>query len=217
MVTYKPRWRKVYTKANEFLVLSEVIDAFPFSTIKFIKEMADISFCSFKDARKRNLAPTSYGSDSAFLSRMNGRHIIFFNDEHVRSRIQFSLLHEFAHFILGHDYDTKNEELYGLQEVEANYFTAQILMPEQILREIVKREVLLDSKFLMEHFSVSEEAAIKRITNLNKIRDFNRSREEVEYDDIIIMKYLAFIDSIKRSILNFEYDWERQQERNMWY
>ena len=216
-MTYKPRWKEVYAKANEFLVLSKVIDSFPFSTTKFIKELSDISFCSFSDARKKGIEPTNYGSDSAFLSRLNGRHIIFFNDGHVKHRIQFSILHEFAHFILNHDYDTIDEELYGIQEAEANYFAAQILMPEHILRELVSRELCVDSDFIMHHFSVSEEAAIKRIDTLNKIRDFNRSREEVEYDDIILMKYSSFIDEIKSPILTFEYEWERQQERDSWY
>lgn len=217
MVIYKPRWKEVYAKANEFLVLSRVINAFPFSTTKFIKELADISFCSFSDARKKGIEPTNYGSDSAFLSRLNGRHIIFFNDEHVRYRIQFSLLHEFAHFILNHDYATKDGELYGIQEAEANYFAAQILMPEQILRELASRELCIDSNFIMDHFVVSEEAAIKRIDTLNKIRDFSRSRKEVEYDDIILMKYSSFIDEIKRPILTFEYEWEKQQERDNWF
>lgn len=217
MAIYKPRWKEVYVKANEFLVLSRVIDSFPFSTTKFIKELSDISFCSFSDARKKGIEPTNYGSDSAFLSRLKGMHIIFFNDGHVKHRIQFSLLHEFAHFILNHDYDIIDEKLYCIQEVEANYFAAQILMPEQILRELVSRELLVDSDFIMHHFSVSEEAAIKRINTLNKIRDFNRSIEEVEYDDIILMKYSSFIDEIKRPIINFEYEWERQKERDNWY
>lgn len=217
MVTYKPRWKEVYAKANEFLVLSREIDSFPFSTTKFIKELADISFCSFSDARIKGIEPTDYGSDSAFLSRLNGRHIIFFNDGNVKYRIQFSILHEFAHFILKHDYDTIDEELYGIQEAEANYFAAQMLMPEQILRKLVDLDVYVNSKFIMEKFAVSEEAAIKRIDTLNKIRDFNRSREEVEYDDIILMKYSSFIDEIKSPILTFEYEWERQQERDNWY
>lgn len=216
MATYKPRFKEVYVKANEFLVASHSILTFPFSTIKFVKELADISFCSFEKARSMGLEPMNFGSDSAFLTRQNGKHIIFFNQNNIKPRIQFSILHELGHFIFEHDYDTKDEKLYGVQEVETNYFAAQLLMPEQILRELTKREVYVDSQFLMKYFSVSSEAANKRINTLDKIKDFNKSKEEVAYDDLILMKYQGFVDSIKKPIISFDDELALEEERQKW-
>ena len=47
----------------------------------------------------------------------------------------------------------------------------------------------------MTIFGVSEQAAIKRIENLNQIT-WERSQIEKEYDDIILNKYLSWINSI---------------------
>lgn len=215
---YKPDWIKVYRMANEILVVSETIESFPFSTTKLIKKFSDLSICSFKNARERGVEPTHFGSDSAFIVKMNGRHIILFNDKHPKSRIQFSLLHEFGHFLLGHQFRNINDELYGVQEVETNFFAAQLLMPKQLIQELFSRGVKIDEKFLVNYFGVSKEAARKRLEYLDKVKDFNFSREEVEYDDIILLKYGSFVEQIKRKpLFSFESDYEMELERENWY
>lgn len=217
LVIYKPNFTIPYTKANEILVVSETITSFPFSATKLIKEFSDISICSFEWARSKGVEPTDLGSDSAFIVRIDGRSVIFFNEEHPKSRIQFSLLHEFGHFLLGHKFEKITDEEYSMQEVETNFFVAQLLMPKQIINELFNREVIIDQTFLVENFKVSKEAADKRLDHLNKVREFSYKKKEVYFDDIILKKYGNFIDGIKKPIDNFEDYYEKELERQQWY
>ena len=69
----------------------------------------------------------------------------------------------FAHFILGHKMNlNQSDPLYDIQELEANCFAAQLLMPEQILRECSKRHKAITVDFIINSFDVSEDAAKKR-------------------------------------------------------
>ena len=92
-------------------------------------------------------------------------------------------------------------------------------MPEQVIRELRSRGVIVDKRFLMEHFEVSETAAQKRIDTLAKTNTEWRSRAEKEYDDVILWKFSAFMDAIcpRRVTYDFEDEYERQRERDSWY
>ena len=50
----KEDFKRIYTKANEVLVVSKCIDGFPFSVSAFVKEMSDVSLCSYS-RQVRNL------------------------------------------------------------------------------------------------------------------------------------------------------------------
>ena len=152
---------------------------------------------------------------------MQGAHIIFYNQAEDPCRIRFSILHEFGHYILGHELNLKREErLYGIQEIEANCFAAQLLMPEQLLRVCLKRGKHLSDEYIMESFGVSREAAQRRRKTLAKTSYEWRTREEVEYDDIILQKYKDVLNRIaplpRQYSYTFEDDLEREQERSYW-
>lgn len=119
---------------------------------------------------------------------MFGAHIIFYNQDEAPYRVRFSILHEFGHYFLGHELNLdRNDKLYGVQEVEANCFAAQVLMPEQLLRECSKRGKKLSEDFIMKSFGVSWEAARKRRNTLARTVYEWRSREESRYDDIVLI------------------------------
>ena len=129
------------------------------------------------------------------------------------------MLHEIGHYLLEHKLKTENLNLYEKQEVETNYFAAQLLMPEQTLIEIQARGKRISTDFLVSSFQVSKEAARKRIETLNKIKPEYRTRDEKEFDDLILLKYKMFLDSImpaKNSYNWFDDEYERQQERDTW-
>lgn len=130
------------------------------------------------------------------------------------------MLHEIGHYLLEHKLKTENLNLYEKQEVETNYFAAQLLMPEQTLIEIQARGKRISTDFLVSSFQVSKEAARKRIETLNKIKPEYRTRDEKEFDDLILLKYKMFLDSImpaKNSYNWFDDEYERQRERDSWY
>ena len=110
-------------------------------------------------------------------------------------------------------------DLYKKQEIETNYFTAQLLMPEQILIECRKRDKRLTPDFLISHFEVSSLAADKRLTTLSKIQPEWHRDNEKEYDDIILMRFAEFIDKIAPKPIDYFFsdEEERQRERDTWY
>lgn len=218
-MTYKPEFRKAYVVANEILLKSQTISVFPFSVTKVIKEISDIQCCSFERAWKYSVDIEALGSESAILTEYFGRLIIFYNQLDAEGRIRFSMLHEIGHYFLCHNLNTDDKALYAKQEIEANFFAAQILMPEQLLLEIQKRGKRINVDFLVTSFNVSKEAANKRIETMYKIKPEYRSKEEKEFDDLILLKYKMFLDTIipeKNQYNWFEDEYERQMERDRW-
>ncbi len=215
-------YTKVYCKANELLVSASSIDAFPFKVSSLIKEQSDIRLCKYSKAFEQYGVPiTQFGSESAVITEFCGAFIIFYNQCEVEYRVRFGIMHEFGHYVLGHKYNLKESDpLYHKQELEANCFAAQILMPEQIIRECRNRGKHISIDYIMRWFAVSEEAATKRKRTLANTAYEWKSRAEREYDDIIILKYASMINKIAPKspyVYDFDDEYKRQNERDSWF
>ena len=92
-------------------------------------------------------------------------------------------------------------------------------MPEQIIREMQKRGKTITVAFLSSVFGVSTTAAQKRIDTLAKTNVEWRNRQEKEFDDIILFRHKAFIDSVcpPRIFYSYEDEYEIQRQRDNWY
>lgn len=215
----KPAFAKSYAKANEILVKSSVITTFPFSPKDLVTEQTPIVCRSFKKAKKYGVEMTHFGSESAIIMRLHGKNVIFYDETKPETHTRFSILHELGHAINRHNFSNKSEEIYHKYEVETNYFAAQLLMPEQLLRELQRRNVPLTSDFLQTTFGVSAQAAEKRLETLTKTSADWRSKAETEFDDIIISRHSDFLDTIRPShtVYDFEYEYERQRKRDTWF
>ena len=150
---------------------------------------------------------------------MKGRRIIFYNENKPLTHVKYSIIHEFGHDVNGHDLGTKDPDTYRCYEIETNFFAAQLLMPEQVLREVGRRGVKITKNFLIDRFEVSEAAAQKRLDTLAKTNSEWRSREEKEYDDVILHKFSAFIDDIcpRKVTFDLEDEYETQRKRDSWF
>lgn len=215
----KPDFKKSYILANEMLVASVCIKTFPFDARQFVKEQTDLKFCSFKKAFEKYGVPYEcFGSDSACLSRNNGKNILFYNQDEWNIRDSFNVLHETGHFLMNHETNLeKDDHVYGKQEVETNYFTAQMLMPMQVLKEIQRRGYKVCESFIVKHFGVSYSAAKKRMATLNK-KSFFTADEKI-FDDIILKKYAVFINRIAPKKHEYScscWDDPMQKERDSW-
>lgn len=219
-MSYKPDFKRAYMLANRILLISRSINTFPFSITKVIKELSDIQCRSFKKAYEYGVDIEAFGSESAVLIECMGRSIIFYNQDEREERVRFSMLHEIGHYLLEHKMDTHDKALYDKQEIETNFFAAQLLMPEQTLQELQTRGKRITVDFLVDSFRVSKEAANKRIDSLQKINPKYRTEDEREFDDLILLKYESFLSKIlpKRNIYNmFDDEEERQRDRESWY
>ncbi len=220
-----------YDKANNVLVGTSVIASFPYSIKKVIMEYSNIN-CIDEQKLKSLLLKYEgnydksmsiikiFGSNDAVLFTLGNMNLIIYsNDGSIdKRRIKWSLCHEFGHYILGHDKsDIKNYEKY---EVETNFFTAQLLMPEQIINELRRRGKIITIDTLVKWFGVSKLAARKRIETLRKADSRRRSEDQKMVDGIIVNKYREFIDSVaplpSRSLDYFEEDEQMEMKRNTW-
>lgn len=111
-------------------------------------------------------------------------YIILYNSfDNNYARRNWSITHEIGHIYLGHKTDDP------LEEIEANFFAAQLLMPEAVLRAIYYNNRRLNADDVHRYFYVSKPAAIKRIHTLNR-KYFNNSEE----NEVLLEKFRDAIE-----------------------
>jgi Zn-dependent peptidase ImmA (M78 family) len=99
------------------------------------------------------------------------------NSQHHKHRQRFTIAHEIGHYLLHSNqmlhYDRPEVEtmhfradnISNLNEIEANHFAAELLMPEERVRELIDSDVTLIQE-LADRFNVSEDAMRYRLINL---------------------------------------------------
>ncbi len=218
----RPAFEKAYRRANELLASSKTIKDFPFDAKNLVKEIGQGSIVcrSFSKAEKYGVDITDFGSESAIIMMFHGKYIIFYDDTESPRRIYFSIIHELGHYVLEHKLNLPKGSEYDRQEIEANFFTAQTIMPEQIIRLFQKRGTSINRSFIKNTFGTSDEAAQKRIETLAKTSAEWRSRAEKEFDDVILFKFNSYINRIcpiKSDYYDSEYEEDMQNKRNSWF
>lgn len=126
-------------------------------------------------------------SVSGMLVIKNGHAIIGVNENHHPNRQRFTLAHELGHFLLHRNKssifvdastiffrDNTSSDGSKTQEIEANAFAAELLMPEKQVREAVSSQPLdaFDEgavRRLAAQFGVSAQAITIRLTRLELI------------------------------------------------
>ena len=203
----------IVSKAYEILILQNKlifpIDVFNLKSNYNIKilsftKMAELNNCSIND-----IIELSDGAD-AFKFERNNIILIVYNDKiNNINRIRWSIAHEYGHIILNHT--TQSDQ----NEIEANFFAANLLLPGCILKELKSKRDYIDLDYLKNKFSISHEAASKFFSNINS-KGFDYFNNE--YDDIIIAKADAFLKAETRNSRRLEFleEEELQNERDSW-
>ncbi|ECI2307723.1 ImmA/IrrE family metallo-endopeptidase [Salmonella enterica] len=102
----------------------------------------------------------------------NGVPVIRYNPHDSLKRQRFTIAHELGHFALNHGHafrdNKKNFSLnnFDLQEVAANKFAAELLMPEIAVRILVNKRKITDIEELARLFDVSVIAIKYRLEKL---------------------------------------------------
>lgn len=216
----KVEYKKASEFASELLITTNVISSFPFDIRKFVKENFDITLCSFKKAKLKGVKVENFGSKSAVWHEIDGMNVIFYNQDEMIERVRFSIAHELGHYVMNHITNLdKDDDLYQIQEHEANTFAAQLLMPYQLLDVCVYNGIDVTADFIRKLYGTSNEASLCRKMTMEKISGFNW-RINGEYDDIINYRYLFILEpyiSKKSNFYDFEDEYEKQKERDSWY
>ena len=221
MATCKPDFKKSYIAAHEKLVKLPLGTTFPLKTSKIIEDFSDLELHSFCWAEKHGFPRIYFKSESAELYEQNGCYTVFYDETKPPAHSKFSILHELFHYESNHDLNAgeKNTELYNKQEVEANFFAAEMLMPEPVIKELEKRGKKMDAKEIQKVFGTSAKAAEIRFKTLKSYPSFLRSNEEKEFDEYLVkFTFRKFIDSVcpKTRKLDLQYEYEMQAERDSW-
>lgn len=124
-------------------------------------------------------------SVSGVLVVKDGRPTIGINQTHHPNRQRFTIAHELGHYLLHRDISTvfvdavyhrddESSEGTKLQEIEANAFAAELLIPETMVREQFGHQPIADVddaliRRLAARFEVSAQALTIRLTTLGLI------------------------------------------------
>lgn len=131
-------------------------------------------------AKKLNIKVILYdfsdGVSGAFFKDHDNL-ILGVNKSHSKQRQRFTIAHEIAHYILHSTeylhYDLKKQEeiffradnISNPDEVEANHFAAELLMPEILINKCIDNNILLIED-LAKLFNVSKDAMMYRLISL---------------------------------------------------
>lgn len=175
------RKKFIIEKVNELIRLNSIIDA-PVNLNKITNYL-----------QIEVLTKQSEDELSGFLFRdfANNQNIIGINQNHPLNRKRFTLAHEIGHFVLhnheGFHFDSKNESYLiklrktnfdptnEIEEQEANFFAAELLMPKEFLENDIAKfkdaDLLFDDNIprLAKKYKVSVRSLTFRLANLGKI------------------------------------------------
>ena len=103
-----------------------------------------------------------------------GKYVISVNANHGQNRQRFTIAHELGHYALNHGdkKDTLFRHANGAHErdeIEANQFAAELLMPEGVIRHLIFNEKIVDVSILAGKLWVSEQAMLYRLKNLGLV------------------------------------------------
>lgn len=121
-------------------------------------------------------------ADNGFLYKHGDFIFVLHNEKHCKSRCNFTNGHELGHIVLGHKKDNDEEE------IEANFFSAQTIMPTALIRYLHEQNIHINIDTLKKFFGVSEPAANKKIITLK--RHFSHHK----WDQDLIRKYQDSLD-----------------------
>lgn len=124
-----------------------------------------------------------------------GRHLILYNDWILSSaRKRWSIAHEIGHICCCHTEDGPE------QEMQANDFAAELLMPQIVLHEAISAGLVCNVQDVASLFRVSLQAA------QNQLRSANSPHHFGDLDYQLLQKYLPLIKSeISEPIVTIPY------------
>lgn len=138
--------------------------------------------------------------DGCYVVKYDGYNVILYDETlaHNTEHTIFGLTHELGHIFCGHhDNDGLDD---GIKEIEANFFAAQVLMPEIVIYYMLKNYYAngIDAFDLISLFAVSYEAASKRIKTFNRKQFWNVSQR----DQLLLQRFMPFIKAYYANVIS---------------
>ena len=123
------------------------ISGFPLNPFELAEKM-NIRCIPYRDlSKKARTEALEYSEDGCSLEKLNCEWIIYYNDEFSRGTINNIIMHEIAHYWLGHTGTKENEER---EESEASFFAKFTLAPPVIADRLLSAFVDIEFKLTFE-------------------------------------------------------------------
>ncbi len=203
----RPDFDKCIKLANDLLFKQSFISTrLDVTTLIFSKKIYFFSIQEYCEATDTKLTDFISKANQCLVDgctiKYGEFYFILHNDKpQCKEHLNWTRAHEIGHIYLNHN---KDEDL---EEVEAHFFAAQLLMPEYTLRQ-ASSHFKLDCSTIMDVFGVSEEAALKRMNTLSKKWFFNPSakdkyiwlnhKKDIELYSYCLEQDLSFADIVNR-------------------
>lgn len=113
-------------------------------------------------------------------------YIVLYNKNLCANRRNWTIAHEIGHIYLGHEQDTE------VEEIEAHFFAAQLLMPEFILYKVYMNIGKLTEKEILDLFFVSSDAAKKRILTFQRKHKYSCTKDDRLIWDVLEKDVTAY-------------------------
>lgn len=168
--------KKVKHLENTFSKISSVVKSQLYPFIK-LRKLSLLTY-TFKDffnhiVKKNDIKVLSHHFsrrkiDGLTLIDRRGRTSLSYEKENPRVRQNFTKCHELGHFLLGHQgsvFTELKENQFFLEEIEANYFSACLLMPDIVLLSKIFYQKLTFQE-VADSLAVSTEALSIRLMDL---------------------------------------------------
>lgn len=196
----KPRFDFVIDRAYSLLVELGV-SSLPVSHTAILEEYQDCIVCNSLSEVNELLKAQEGGSLSlpsegkAYRRRNDGMNVIVYDDISITNpdRIRWTIMHELGHILLGHLSDFEmtalnrggiSEKEYGVLEVEANMFAAEVLAPYAVLKRITN----LSKEQIRTMCWLSNDATNKRYESM-----FTGYHPVTSYDSILLRNFSSFL------------------------
>lgn len=205
IIPNKPRYKFVQKTARDILVELN-ITTFPVDPFKIIQAYSDRILCFSWTEGKIIL-----GSNDPFHLKRKGidariiwvphinKSILVYDDTQLNPfRERWTIMHELGHFFLGHLTDFPDTEIkktdnehyaqeYGVLEVEAHAFAAEVLCPSAIFPFFQRNgKIIITKDYLAHLFLLSNEASAKRLDGITS------GRVPIAKDPILARNFFNF-------------------------
>ena len=169
-MTQRPNFRKAKSLATQLLYSqSKKTDLKTnIESLAFDKNIKFVTIQDFCDKTKNSIlcfqcSDNNLPDGMCQYIEKTDTYVVLYNQSLFPHRKKWTIAHELGHIYLGHTEDN------DIAEIEAHFFAAQLLMPEQVvlyLKDLNDGDITAEK--LVELFDVSFESATKRINTIKK-------------------------------------------------
>lgn len=209
--SYKKARNKSWEVLLEYGVCELPVD------LKKIAQCSNIHINFYSTSSFMQLFRQEVVDGDGFILSDDGQKKIYLNDKiHNRNRRRFTLAHELGHGILSHDIAKihyRNSEMDSqtdLQELEANVFARDLLMPAIVLHHLGA----VEPEDIMRVCHVSYQSAVtrsERLRELNKRNKFGYHPNEIK----VLEQFKEYIDSYVGGETIREQEQKKKQSENL--